>query len=422
MQWIELHDVGFGECVVIGGRKQEILMVDCGSLNQRLDQEWLFRDYVAVIGEKYGGASERSFLLSHFHKDHYCGLPLLLRGSPHYFDRIYIPCCPVNEKGVPLLMELTILIDAFVTGPGTETVKMNGANLRFFHEICRLATTEVIYTLQAGDILEFDQTDYQVLWPPKKAYPFSPELEALVEESNRLLRSSSDPCAESFLVLKSQLCDAYVRCMDAFAYQTQADAAERQQCVEDLTLLMAELNGLLPRLHVLKVAERVRALLCDRSKVMAVSREINGSSLILSSSQMLLTGDATPETLERIAPVLQEQYEIVKAPHHGTESSWWEGFSEMGITHLLISNGKARCGGKVAEAYAQLNALHHCTGAENCVHLAAGNPCCNEALYCTQCKPEIASPTQCRQNRCNLYIASRNPSHPCRCEEKFREW
>ncbi len=415
MEWLTLHNVGFGECVVLGGHRQEVLMVDCGSLTPRLDQDWLFREYAAVIAEQYGGASERSFLLSHFHKDHYCGLPMLLRGSPSYFDRIYVPCCPVSRQGVPLLMELTVLIESFVSGPGTETVKMNGASLRFFREICQMATTEVVFTLQAGDVLEFDGEPYQVLWPPKEDYPFSPELEALAAESDRLLQKSGDPCAESFLLLKRQLCDAYIRCMDAFAYRTAADERERRACVEDLMLLMAELNRLLPRLHVLKAARRVRALLCDQATVMAVGREINGSSLVLSSRRLLLTGDATPETMSRIAPRLREQYEIVKAPHHGTESCWWPGFAEMGITHLLISNGKARSGGKIAAQYAALNALHHCTGGDHCAYLEAGNACCNVPLYCTQCSPANADPTQCRRNRCGIYLASRDPSHPCRC-------
>lgn len=419
MQWIELHDVGFGECIVLGGRKKEVLMIDCGSMTPRLDKDWLFRDYVTVIGEKYGEAEERSFLLSHFHKDHYCGLPLLLRGNPYYFDRIYIPCCPVNKYGIPLLMELTILIESFVSGPGTETVRMNGANLRFFKEICDLATTEVIYTLQAGDILEFDKTEYEVLWPPKENYPFSLELEALVKECVKILRRSSDPCVETFLILKRQLCDAYVRCMDAFSYKTHADAEERQACVDDLLILFDELNALLPRLHVLRVAEEIKALLCDRSRVMAVGYEINGSSLVLSSPDLLLTGDASPLTMDRVAPQLYEDYTIVKAPHHGTESAWWDGFSEMGITHLLISNGKARTGGKICAAYAQLNALHHCTGADHCAHLEEGNSCCNEQLYCLQCVPKDGCPTQCRKNKCSIYIASRDPSHTCRCTEKL---
>ena len=418
MQWVKQHDVGFGECVVIGGKHREILMVDCGTIRPRLADGTLFREYVEQIQDQYGSAEERSFLLSHFHKDHYCGLPLLLRGDPQYFDRIYIPCCPVDHRGVPLLTELSIWIESFVTGAGSETVKMNGANLRFFREICNLATTEVIYTLGAGDILEFDKEDYTILWPPEKNYPFSLTLRKLIASCNAILRESYDPCAESFLILKRQLCESYVRCMKSFSPETDADQSERQKCVEDLFDLMQELNWLLPYLHTMRVANRVSALLHDRATIMAVSHEINGSSLVLSSEKVLFTGDATPETMNRIAPNLQEAYMLVKAPHHGTESCWWEGFSEMGIRHLLISNGVG-CGGKIASQYAALNVLHHCTGADHCQHIDAGNSCCNASLYCPECSPCRANPTQCRRPGCSVYLEGRTYSHPCRCTEKF---
>lgn len=421
MQWIELHDVGFGECAVIGGRKQEIVMIDCGSLNQRLHTGCLFRDYVADLQKKYEEASERSFVLTHFHKDHYCGLPLLLQGSPYYFDRIYVPCCPTNAQGTPLFLELTIYIDAFVTGPGSETVRMNAANLRFFRKICQLNGTEGIFTLQAGDILEFDQTDYQVLWPPKTNYPFSKELEELVAQADRILRASGDPCVASFLQLKQELCQAYVRCMEAFAYQTQADAAERAACVTDLEILVEELNALLPRIHAMAIGRQVRQLLCDQARVRAVGTEINSSSIILASDTILLTGDATPETMERIAPQLQEQYWLVKAPHHGTESSWWPGFSEMGITHLLISNGIARSGGKISKNYGLMNTLCHCTGADHCDYYEEFGQCCNVQLYCPLCKSVDTIPTQCKQNVCNIYVHSQFPTHPCQCNWKLKK-
>ncbi|MDD5952358.1 MAG: MBL fold metallo-hydrolase [Oscillospiraceae bacterium] len=422
MEWVKLHDVGFGECVVVGGSHGEILMVDCGTLRPRLDDQRLFREDVPVIASQYANASERSFLLSHFHKDHYCGLPLLLRGDPQYFDRIYVPCCPVDRKGVPLLMELAIFIESFVTGPGAETVRMNGANLRFFREICTLATTETIYTLSAGDLLEFDDEMYEVLWPPKENYPFSPELIGLVDEANRILSTSRDSCADAFLVLKDQLCAAYIRCMDAFAYETTADQQERQDCVEDLFHLLDELNDLLPYLHTLRVAQRVSELLKDRSKVLAVGREINGSSLILSSERLLLTGDATPETMGRIAPMLHDSYEVVKAPHHGTQSCWWDGFTDLGITHLLISNGRVRGGGKIARAYGSLNALHHCTGVNHCACYEETGRCCNEGLYCPLCVPETADPTRCRIRGCPIYVGSFWELHPCRCTEKRLDW
>ena len=415
---MELHDVGFGECTVLGGKKQEILMVDCGSLNRRLGSGALFSEYAASMTERYGDASERSFLLTHFHKDHYGGLPAILRSSPHFFDRIYLPCCPRDENGVPLFMELTVLIDAFVTGPGVETVKMNGAALRFFRKICDLGGTEQVFTLEAGDELLFDGESYRILWPPKEEYPFSQNLRELVDEADRILFRSTDSYAGAFLELKQSLCETYKNCMDAFAYCTEAEEKERAFAVRELRRLTKELNALLPRLHVLSAGQKVRELLCDRRTVMEVSDEINGSSMILSSGRILLTGDATPETLERIRGELREDYEIVKAPHHGTESAWWKGFSSMGISHLLISNGVAPAGGKIAPEYAALNAMHHCTGGDHCACSEATGECCNRTLYCPLSTPKDAMPTQCRRNDCKIFLTGTGSYHPCNCSKK----
>ena len=34
MQWLELVNMEYGECVVLGARDRSVLMVDCGSVNQ----------------------------------------------------------------------------------------------------------------------------------------------------------------------------------------------------------------------------------------------------------------------------------------------------------------------------------------------------------------------------------------------------
>ena len=417
MQWMELHDVGFGECAVLGGKKQEILMTDCGSLNLRLSGGILFSEYAASLTERYGEASERSFLLTHFHKDHYGGLPAILRRSPHFFDRIYLPCCPTDENGIPFFMELTVLIDAFVTGPGVETVKMNAAALRFFQKICDLSGTEQIFTLEAGDELLFDGETYRVLWPPKENYPFSKDLGELVREADHILSRSTDSSAGAFLELKQSLCDTYKTCMEAFSYCTEAEEAERIRSIQELHRMTKELNALLPGLHVLSAGQKVRDLLCDRRTVMDVSNEINGSSIILSSERVLLTGDAVPETLERLKEELREEYEIVKAPHHGTQSTWWDGFSDMGIEHLLISNGVASAGGKIASEYAALNAMHHCTGGDHCLYAEETGTCCNESLYCPISTPKKDLPTNCRRNDCRIFLAGTETCHPCDCRK-----
>mgnify|MGYP007114938086 CR=1 FL=1 len=38
MKWLELLNMEYGECVVLGGGDRSLLMVDCGSVSQKLRQ------------------------------------------------------------------------------------------------------------------------------------------------------------------------------------------------------------------------------------------------------------------------------------------------------------------------------------------------------------------------------------------------
>lgn len=423
MQWMEMHQVGFGECVVLGGRKKEILMIDCGSLQGRLDDGTLFSDYTRQISERYGRAKQRTFLLTHFHKDHYGGLPLLLEQNPRYFGQIFLPNCPLNEKGVPLLLELAILIDCFVPKQ-TLTSRMNAGALRVFDKIGKLAGTEVIYTLKAGDSFVFDGVTYDVLWPPRDRYPFDSACVGVSQEINAILQTQSHQRIQAFLELKEELCAAYVRCMDAFAMQTDADQQERLDCIEDICLLIQDLDAMIPALHLLPVAQTIADLLCGQRCNMAYSDAVNGASLIfhnrsdgvLSYDDLLMTGDANPAAMNAIAPQLRENYYIVKAPHHGTRSGWWPGLETMGISHILISNGAKGKGGRVDARYPALNALRHCTSSAAC-EFCQKNSCCNRFLLCQEARPRPSVPAQCRRSGCGIQILPFGKKNACWCQD-----
>ena len=96
MQWLELHNVEYGECIVLGGAHHDILMVDCGSINQKIREGNLdFSDYVdPTLMERYSACSGRAFLLTHYHRDHLCGLYQMLAKRGGYFDRILLPVSP----------------------------------------------------------------------------------------------------------------------------------------------------------------------------------------------------------------------------------------------------------------------------------------------------------------------------------------
>ena len=89
MHFIDIHDVGYGECIVFEGEKNEILMVDCGSMNTILKNSHIkFKDYVSdFIMPRYDDALEKSFLLTHFHRDHFCGLKYILKKQKKFFEK-----------------------------------------------------------------------------------------------------------------------------------------------------------------------------------------------------------------------------------------------------------------------------------------------------------------------------------------------
>ena len=71
MNWLELVNMEYGECVVLGGQDRSILMVDCGSVSQKLRERDVPLDqWVETIAHRYDSAMDRYFLLTHYHRDH----------------------------------------------------------------------------------------------------------------------------------------------------------------------------------------------------------------------------------------------------------------------------------------------------------------------------------------------------------------
>lgn len=51
MDWVELHNVEFGDCTVLGGNGQ-MLMIDCGSLNSILGKGVCkFEEYAKTVNK-----------------------------------------------------------------------------------------------------------------------------------------------------------------------------------------------------------------------------------------------------------------------------------------------------------------------------------------------------------------------------------
>ena len=158
----------YGECVVLEGRDRSVLMVDCGSVSQRLREgDVPLESWVDQIADRYQSSMDRHFLLTHFHRDHLSGFQRILENREGYFSRVLLPRSPLDSRGVPLLLEFALFAYLFAQ-PQSDSFQVNTWCVKAFRALSQRLGQDRIFTLGAGDRFHFDGVEYQVLWPPNR--------------------------------------------------------------------------------------------------------------------------------------------------------------------------------------------------------------------------------------------------------------
>lgn len=427
MQWVEIHNVEYGECIVLGGAHKDILMVDCGSSNQKIREGDLpFSSYVdPSILRRYSDCTARSFLLTHYHRDHLCGFRQMLEANPEYFGRIFLPATPCDRLGRPLLLEFALFVYAFLSRQ-TDYSQVNVSALKIFDRTAKIAGAGRIYALKAGDSFEFDGVTYDVLWPAVEDFPFSDLFAEAVENMNICLSSPFLPqCARDFMRLKDEFCAAYRACCETAPLQ--------QENIDRMTALLNAIEDLIPQVQLLPSAPDITEILSQPTTLTAYSDELNAASIIFqnrrtreaSLDDILMTGDATPGSMDAVADSLYDSYYIIKAPHHGTASAWSHWFTEIGASHIIISNGDYQQGGRIAQEYVDLPAIKHCTNCAACAWYQNSGCSCNRMACCYDLpgKPGLTIKCQfCRDRKgaapCGIRVVSSGGERACLCDDK----
>lgn len=431
---VDLHDVEYGECIVLHGGG-EALMVDCGSNNRLIrDGNVPFFDYVRRgIMPLYRELRARSFLLTHCHRDHLCGLWRILREDPGYFDRLFLPVSPAGQNGRLALLEFALYVHTFV-GRMTDYCHLNTGVLRLYRRTVRCAGAERVFPLRAGDLFPFAGEDYEVLWPPESGFPFSKELNGRIAQWDSLLSSGplSPPAAREFLRLKMEFSAAY----DACCRQSPVNP----QTVSEADGILCRVEALVPELRRLPSAGRITADASSQEAQQAYSDALNAASILFQNQRklgrgagsyrrdILMTGDAPPEIIRAVESGLYDGYYILKAPHHGTQSCFSPAFREISAEHILISSGVS--GGPVSAEYARLPGIRHCTGQSTCPRFARERACCNRLSLCHESArpgmlPHPGFPVSCAANTrprdgevppCGIRVLAPSGSRACLCD------
>ena len=392
MKRVELLNMEYGECVVLEGRDRSVLMVDCGSVSQRLREgDVPLESWVDQIADRYQSSMDRHFLLTHFHRDHLSGFQRILENREGYFSRVLLPRSPLDSRGGPLLLEFALFAYLFAQ-PQSDSFQVNTWCVKAFRALSQRLGQDRIFTLGAGDRFHFDGVEYQVLWPRTEAYPFEAQLSEALEGLNVLFSSPFQPaCVQQFLRRKEEFLTLYVKCGQAFSVSGRALPERRRAYLEHLDEVLKDLEALREELNHTPEAHDAREILLNPLNAGAYTAGVNGASVVFhnarksgpSEQDILMTGDASPETLLEIMDQLYDGYYILKAPHHGTASGYSNLFADMSAAHILISNGEYHAGGAVAQAYIDReDSVRHCTNTGACKWFRASQGCCNRLGYC----------------------------------------
>ena len=240
MDWVELVNMEYGECVVLGTRRGEILMVDCGSVNQTLrDGDVPLSAWYETLGERYAPAQDRYFLLTHYHKDHIAGFFKLLEGEEGYFHRVFLPRARRTRQAAPAagVRPVRLPVPAHPVGG----LPVNTACVRMFRTLREKLGEDRIFTLGKGDRSPSGRWTTRCCGPGWRL-PLRRGDSPGQRGAERAVRLPLQPeCVKRFLQRKEEFLSLYLRCCQNFA---QGNRALPQRRREDLDLLEEALSGL----------------------------------------------------------------------------------------------------------------------------------------------------------------------------------
>lgn len=434
MLFIDVHDVGYGECIVFEGEKNKILMVDCGSMNTILKSSHIkFKDYVSdFITPRYGDALEKSFLLTHFHRDHFCGLKYILKKQKNYFDNIYIPYPALNESRRALLLEMAIYVFIFLKRQQI-CASMSTSALFIFDFLRKSSFANRVFPLKRDDIFEFSGINYKVLNPFGESFPFSRSFSDIIELLDTLMKKSlQTELVDEFFRLRNLFCCEYIHCCDLCRESDSFFDENISESIKNLNSCAMKLNDLSKKLAYIDVVDEILSVLNDENSRTQYSAAQNSASIVfqnecqspLNGRNILMTGDVTCEILNLLENDLFQVYNVIKAPHHGTNNYQSDVLNRLMCSHIIISNGEYHAGGKISGDYAKNNAIKHCSGVENCVYLLKNRSCCNRILFCDSLRKsggELSSHCPKKSlsagvNRCGIYVVSPRGDRGCYCD------
>lgn len=361
---INMYNVQFGDCFLLCD-KNENLLVDFGSDNPKCDLTAISNHIKVESGDK-----PLSVLISHFHEDHINGF---LKSSFNATN-IYLPDIIAMKKSIRKLsfLQMEILADIFKWIPVRKSNKLVITLYDLLLKLCDEYST--VHFLQRGSSFNVSEREYQVLWPDFSKLSIHGRVEKkILKVLKKLGFISDEQRIEDVPSIRGEIIDQVfvdgvsrelgfpIKILDPFidiiveGYETLANMWQSNQPPNTQQLQVAYNNLQADLTNTLDAVfgndEIETGLLRDLSDLhSSIHKQANKYSIVFHDtpqngvSSILMTGDVTSPEFDKlldnrvyVAPQISLEYNIIKAPHHATDTHFTP---KLPISHIIMaSNG-----------------------------------------------------------------------------------
>jgi hypothetical protein len=337
---LSFYNVGFGDSSILVGDKENLL-IDLGSDFNCFDFEPIWKDIYSECKEK-----DLIVMCSHFHDDHINGIIKHDKGSKT-ISEVIIP----NFLSIPLCMEysfteLSIYQAFFESVIINKKIKLSIYDLLKF--LCENNTK--VRFVQAENKFVYDNSEYRVLWPNPHHIELinDNDLDTINYINEKFDEKEYDNTDEKthLTLLEQNGLRGFIRKIAgnidklymSLNITNNNDFMSQIETVEDVGRDLEKLERLSNAIG-----------LVDKDGIKKFTRKFkikqNELSIVFHNDQylpdrnILFTGDVTSVLFDNyIYAFLHKEYNVIKAPHHGTFNLHFT-YKLPISNNILISNG-----------------------------------------------------------------------------------
>ncbi len=349
---IYMYNMWFGDCYRIEDKKQN-LYIDFGMhyLIEKKYKNASYYRYKKIADEINDMNGNASFLLSHYHYDHYSGV-LYMREHNYrdsLFETVYLPdvwTLPDSSNVVRL-----ILLEELMRKDYVGRISL----LDFVKFLCTSVNKVVL--LKRGDL--FCDNKYEALWPDQSCLSKRAQMliNTLNEESNwhQYIGAVDTVVTRLLYIMNMRITEG-----------THLSEGIWDEVIRNSVSILEEAR------NSLEMSTAVKRKLNEFGNEVSVVFH----NKICGDRNLLFTGDLDPTRMNLIDEnydhkvAMHKKYYYVKIPHHGTEAYYYD-FSKHAVHTYMVSNGiletkhDHRISKKYSEVFKESECVM-CSNSNNC--------------------------------------------------------